>query len=435
MHNFLKIVIALLLISCVTSSCTKQHVANEPKVVITKPGYQEVFFVPNIINVSYSVEHESAIEYIRVSIDNKDLTSVSDQYFYYPHSNSYEGDIDIPIDIIPNIIALPPYYVHIVVSDFSNINHTYFEIDLNNKQLEYKGCFLIGKHNINALSINYYNSTFDKEFAFEITGNYIDSDVYTDSKMIYIATTTPDKTRAFEWADGKLAWTKEPQLPYPEFNKITIDNSIVYLSTEIGRILGLSDMDGAQVFNTPVLRDSIPINICVTEDYVFSDYRFRNSGSKFWASFYKQTGSKYQIFPTGIETVDLYNLENANNIIAFCNEGLTGQIITFNVGSNAIESNIILNNIEITKSCKIDKNNFLFTSNKTIYHLNLQTNLTSIIAIADDTIVDMKFNNIYNQVNIAYPNKVEILSYPEFNSLKSIDIPYPIHGIELLYDY
>jgi len=434
MNYIFKIFLVLLLVA-IFSSCAKEINTSNPVVSIYSPVLDESFLLPNVIDVEFRVEHTSPLEYVRLSIDNEDIVSVSEQYYFYPDGNTYSGIVEVPIGIIPDDIISSNYFVHIAVSDFNEVNHTYLEVGMVNTKSEYKGCFIISKFEVNMLNITYYNSKLEPEYTFDINGNYSDSDISEKSNRLIIATNTPDFTKSYNCDDGKLEWKQDPQLPYPEFNKVVVNNSIVYLSTEIGRIMGITSDEGSQIYNTTLLRDTIPVNICVTNDYILADFRLRNSNSKIWASFYKSTGSKYHVLTTDFNTVELFGITNENKMVAFCNNNNSGVIITFDVANNIIESSNYIENKEIHHSSKLDDNNYLFTSNSTIYHFNLQDNLVTALTETVDDIIDIKYNYINNQVIISTINKVEVFSYPEFSLISTIDIPYTVKAVELLYGY
>jgi outer membrane protein assembly factor BamB len=294
---------------------------------------------------------------------------------------------------------------------------------------------LISKDGINTLSVNYFNDQYQKIYRSVISGNYIGSDISNNANMLYLSTNTPDMVRAVDCKNGEIVWIKEPQLPYPEFNSILVNNNLVYLSTDIGRIIGLTIDNGIQVFNTPVLPDSAPTNICITDDYLIADTRLRNSGATIWTTYYKQTGSKYQLFPTDYETTTIYDLEDNNRVIAFCNNNLTGQIINFNIKNNTIENRLVTTNIEIQKSCKIDETNFLFSSGNELFHFDQKNQLYVKILDTDDIIYDIKFDYINSQLFIIYLYKAEIVSYPGLAIIETIETLMQIKKAELLYGY
>ena len=417
------------------NSCSKDTKINEPVVEIFSPQYKQVFLLPDTVYVSFRVEHDKPIEYIRVSIANKNMIPVSNQEFLYPESKNYKGDIYLPVSALPEDNNLPPYYLRITVSDFSQITHTYLELNLMNKEMKYKGCFLISRSGIDMLDINYFDDNYQLGLSTSTNGNYSGSDISANANILYLITNIPDLARAFNCDSGDLIWSKEPQLPYPEFNSILVSNNIIYFSTAIGRIIGLTLDDGIQIFTTPILPDSIPFNICSTTDYLVSDFSLRNSDSKVWVSFYKNTGNKFQLFPTNYEAVSMYGTKNDNLVTVFCNKNSIGAICQYNVDGNNIETQLELTNIEVHHTCEIDKNNFLFSSDNKLYHFNIQNQSYVKITDADDNIIDMKFDGLNNRLFVLNEYKLDVFTYPGLTKITSIESANLLVGVELKFAF
>jgi len=431
---FYKLIILSFLLS-LSISCSKDVKVDKPVVEILSPDYKQLFLLPDTVDINLNITHNKQIEYIRVSIVNTNIIPVSEQVFLYPDGNTFNDEINLFLTLLTDNILLPPYYVHIVVSDFSNDYHTYLEVELSNRNMKYEGCFLIGKSGVDILNINYYNAEFQNELVKETSGNYAGSNISTNADMLYLITHTPDLVKAFNGKNGELMWTQNPQLPYPEFNSTLVDDNIVYFSTAIGRIIGLTTVDGIQVFTTPVLPDSIPMNICSTTDYLVTDTKLRNSNSKIWISYYKQTGKKYQMFPVDYETVDLYGFENENAITVMCNTNSNGKIIRYNVYENNIEESVTVENNKIQQTCKIDENNFLFSSDKSIFHFNWENSSYEKVANMDEAIVDIKFDVVNMRLFVIHDSKAQIYSYPSLFKIAEIESSFSLKGVELKYGY
>ncbi len=434
MKIFRKLTLLILLVT-ILNSCTKNVEVNEPIVVINSPEYNQQYLLPDTIYVNYKVEHNKPIEYIRVSIDDKNITPISNQKFLYPDSNIYEGSVYLKVSTLPQNSNTSPYYLHIVVSDFSQVTHTYLEIKLLNKEMKYKGCFLLSKAGVETINIDFFDDKYQSDIVSLIHGNYSGSAISSTSNLLYVTTNIPELARAIDCDDLNLRWTKEPQLPYPEFNRILADNNIIYLSTAIGRIIGLNSQDGVQIFTTPVLPDSIPINICTTADYLFSDFILRNANLKVWVSFYKPTGSKFQVFPTNYETISTYGIKDDNHVLIYCNNNSVGNIIQFNIEKNRIETQVELSNIEIQHTCQIDENNFLFSSNYDLFIFNKEEQSYTKIAIIDDIITGLKFDKLNDRLFVLHPYKADIYSFTVFTKIKTIQSTNLLLGVELKYGY
>lgn len=417
------------------NSCSKDIKINEPVVEVFSPQYKQAFLLPDTVYVSFRVEHDKPIEYIRVSIADKNMIPVSNQEFLYPESNNYKGDIYLPVGALPEDNNLPPYYLRITVSDFSQITHTNLELNLTNKEMKYKGCFLISRYGIDVLKINYFDDNYQLMLSTSTNGNYLGSDISANANMLYLITAIPDLARAFNCDSGDIIWSKEPQLPYPEFNSILVSNNIIYFSTEIGRIIGLTLNDGLQIFTTPVLSDSIPNNICTTAEYLVSDFSLRNSYSKVLVSFYKETGNKFQLFPTNYETVSMYGMKNENLVTVFCNKNSNGAIYQYDVDDNNIETQLGLTNIEIHHTCKIDDNNFLFSSDNKLFNFNIQDWAYMKITDTDNNIIDIKFDGLNNHLFVLTEYNVDVFTYPGLNKITSIESINSLAGVELKFGF
>ena len=435
MQHIFKISI-LLLIVLVFNSCTSTDKVEEPDVKIISPSTNELYILPDTIIISLEIEHSQEIEYIRSSIVNKNMIPISEQNYIYTSENKFIGDIYLIMNIIPDNSNLPPLYIHLVVSDFKQEHHYYQEIELYNNDVQFKGLYLIGKNSINRLDIVYYSSQFVIESEFEVEGEYSASDISSSTELLYLVTSIPDKTRAYNWDSNLPKWTKDPQLPYPEIMGIINNENTIYLSTAIGRIIGLNATSGQQIFTTEVSQDSIPNNICITEDFIVTNFHRRNSSKKVWGSYYKLTGSKYQVLSTEYESISIYNYnDESNKVLFFCNGQNSGHIILFDVYNNRIEKIVTKTDFKIELTCKLDSNRYIFTSNGSINIFNSINNITEDIYETNEIIVDIKFDPTYNRLFVTFTNRVDIFDLSTMQILKSLDSDYPLMAIELLGEY
>ncbi len=412
-------------------SCSKNNLKKEPVVIINKPTVNQEFSLPDTISVNFNIQHNQSIEYIRVSIDNENIIPISDQRFIYPDKNDSIFNITFAVKPIPENSTSSIYYTHIVISDFNDTYHYYQNIELRNNGLSYKG-FILTTQLINNIEFSYYNELSIKQYSKQIDGLYSDTEISNNSDLYCVATKIPELISSFEIKTGDLKWQRLPQLPYPEFTNLQAYSSNLYISTSIGRIIGLKESDGVQIFTTPVLMDSIPQKICFTENYLFSNFKLRNSGNNVWVSFHKQTGGNNSRYPNDYLTIDIFYYEN-NNILIFANQGNTGTIIDFDVESNNIDNNYNVGNNKIDISHEIDKNNYLFTDNKNVFSFSYTDKSISMIYESSDSIIDLKYEPTNQTLFIASLKQIDVITYPDFNHLKSINSTNNIKSIELVY--
>ena len=413
-------------------SCSKDKQITETDVEIFSPLLNELLFLPDTIMVEFSASQNKPIEYIRISIDNGNHVPLTKHIFINPTNNTYTGKIDLLMDKLSEVTTLPPYYIHIVVGDFSDVRHYYHEIKLQNNELKYTGFVTIEEKPINLVEIKFHNTDYERYSLSELSGIYSGSAKSDFSEQIYISTQVPELVTAIDIHTGEQLWHKEPQLPYPEFTGLYSGDNKLYLSTAIGRIIGLSENEGSTIFTTPVLKDTIPRNIISTENYVFADFTLRTSNKKVWTSFYKPTGIKFLWYPTDYNTIKIFP-QIGNKAIIFTNKDGLGRIILFDIESNIIKDLITIDNHKIDNVCELESGQFLITDKTSIYSFNLLHQTDSWVYETTDSIRDIDFEEKTGSIFIATSNKVEVVGYPNYSNIKDLSGFNNLKSIELLY--
>ncbi len=432
----MKLSVKILLIVTIfhIASCEQHDEISKPVIEILSPVENQQYILPDTVTIEFDVKHNSIIEYIKVSIDNSNYIPLTQHEFIYPSENNFKGKVKLALGTLSNSIKKPPYYIHITVGDLNDIHQEYLKVDLKNSELKNKGFCLVVDKGVDVLELCYYNSEANLQFTSTIEGNYEYSESSITSGSIIIATSLPHLCRSFDFMNGELKWKDEPQLPYPEYTGIKVDEDLVYLSTSIGRIIGLRAVGGLKAFTTKVLPDSIPNNICVTSKYLIADFTPRNSGMNSWVSYHKQTGSKFQVFQTNLETIDIQSIDNSK-VLFFCNDLSKGVIITFDIESNLIEQTVSAPDILVHHISRIDNNNFILSDERSILVFNQHNNSFTKILETEFDIIDMKYDTISNQINLAYNNMTEIISYPNLIITSTILSDYSIQAMELVHGY
>lgn len=427
-------VLAISLFMLFCFSCSKDEKIPDPVVSIITPLENQVIQLPNTIEVDLTVQHVIPIEYIRVSIINKDLTPLSEIEYIHPSGETFSGKVNLFLSNLPTTTQKEPYYIHIVTDDGNNTNHDYLEIKLINSEIKFQGYAIIEKKQVNSFEIGLFDNKFQNTVNVMMDGTFsgIESSQITGS--LYVTTEIPELATAIDFYSGETIWQNEAQLPYPEFTGLKTDETTLYLSTAIGRIIGVTEDYGSQIFHTNILPDTIPHNIAITENYLLADHTLRTSGKKVWVSFYKATGSKYQIFLTNYNTVNIFSITD-NKAIIFANSDNSAEIITFDIESNLSENQISAASQRISKVCKIDNNNYLFSDNKSIYTLNIESNSYNWYYDSSDSIIDLKFEPISQTVYILTSTNIQKIHYPEYLFFETFYNANNLIALELIYDY
>lgn len=425
-------VICIILIQVI--SCSKGKENDPPEIDIITPGNLESFTVPDTITVTFNISTSQPVEYIRISIDNSNLTSISKNVFLYPDTNHYSDVISIHVDIIPEKIKSPPYYVHFAVSKNSMLYHEYREIVLKNSAIEFKGLITIEDHSINQMKITRFNEYFEPMLFTWMNGSCSGSAISHETGLLYVTSTNPDLLRSYDQDTLGHIWTKNAQLPYPEFTGINVEGDIVYAAYSTGRMSGFKGYDGLQIFNTDITPDTIPHNICFTHDYIVANYTLRNSTDQGLVTFYKITGHKLHVHPFEFNTVSMYQV-NSNELIIFCNSENSGYAVLFDPEQNIIRNSIHLINNAIGSVCKTDDAEYLFSTPESLYRFSFETENVYKIYDSEDIISTLKFDTITNSLYVVSPDKTDVFTYPYLNLITSIESDGSIKSIEIMYGY
>lgn len=433
MKTTLKIIIIFVILVFIVS-CAKEKEITSVDIVIYSPELNEIIQLPDTVSVQFDVTLDKPIEYIRISIDNKDLTPLSKREFIYPEGNSYAGDVNMPIDILPSQVKHPPFTVHFAISDFNKVHHYYMVIELINKEITFKGALFIESKPLNKLDLRFFDAEQQNIRSMNIDGNHSVSAASPYQEISFVATTVPFLVTAINLTTEENIWYKEPQLPYPKTTGLAAYDNIIYISSEIGRVIGLTIQDGSQVFTTLVKKDTIPQNIAITEKYVFTNCNLRNSNNKVWTSYYKETGSSYLTYPTEFETVEMF-AKNDNKVIIFGNSDSTGRITLFDVELNTIEDSWSIENLIINNVCKVDLSTYLFSCGNKIYTYNTDYQNHEFVYIMDNIIVDLQYEILSKTIYAGTIYRTDLISFLENTLQTSINSSNELNAIKLIYGY
>lgn len=414
--------------------CSKDSDPASVEIIVTNPQINSKIQAPDTIKVEFQVTLNKPIEYIRVSIDNNNMIPLTKREFIYPETNSFSGSVQLILDILTNQVKAPPYNLHIAVSDYNEIHHHYTEVDINNSEIIFKGPVLISTKPVNTIVLNIYNSSLIEKEEMSIDGNFLLSESSTSDDMLFIATKVPELVTSIDPVKGEIIWKKDPQLPYPETTGLTAFENNLYISTSIGRVLGVSVHDATTNFLTQVKPDTIPNNVAVTEDYVFTDCGRRSSNNKIWISYYRSTGSYYLRYPNDLNTMNLFSLNN-NRILIFANNSSSrGNVVHFDIESNEIQNNF-LSNIRFDKVCQVDNSEYLISENNRVYHYDSYSNNITAVYTSSDSIVDLKYEYITKSIIVSNSDKAIFISFPNYNQTAILPVSTNLVSTELIYGY
>ena len=428
------IILLFVLVACSIGSCNKSGSYSPPVINILAPAENEAVQLPGFVEVQVSVAGEQTLKYVRISIDNDQLTPMFTSKFFYPDSNLVVINYDFQLDQIPHGQS-GPFYLHIAVDDGIEINHEYRKVKLNNADMVYKGFYLFSQPMPNRIQIDYYDTDARNQYFEMLDGDYVDSDVSAKQDMVYISTNKPSALFAFEFNDQNLQWAKEPLNPYPEYTDLLHEGSNLYSATGNGQISNLSDVSGFVKVITPVLPDSVPAKIGVCEDFFIGDFWVRNKPARSWVIFYKVTGQIFHRNSSDIQVIDFYAIGRSNGFSVLGNKDAKGIYLKYLIEEQSTSDSFVFTDGEISNTYKMNENEFLVAIDRHLYVFNVADKSTKVIHEFSSEIVAINFDSINSNLFVALENTLEIFAYPSMIELNAIHTQHPIKGLELRFAY
>lgn len=428
------IILVSLFFLFLAESCKKDEPYQKPVVRIISPVVNEIVNTPGNMGVKLSVDSRNMIKYIRVNIDNDQQVPLFTPMFLYPDSTSALIDEEMFLGSLQHN-ETEPFYLHIAVDDGVNLNHYYQPIRVNPADMQYRGFYMITRPSVNRTEVKYYNTTL-QYFSFAmIDGEYIDSEISANNDMLYVATHIPARLTAFEFEDQYLKWTKEPEMPYPEYIDLYYDVNFLFSATGSGRIVKYRALSGNQQAITTQLKDSVAMKICADGEYIIGDFKARTGPGKSWVVFYQETGIPFQKYQAGNSVVDFYPVSEGDGFYVFGNTGEHGEFVKYQVTGNYISARININYGLIGHTCRIDEQTFLISIGRDIYRFSTIVQYPFKLLVLSEDIVDMKYDPADDQLFVASGDDVKLYAYPGMQFLSSIPSQNPVKAINLRYGY
>ena len=419
----------MMILGSIMISCNKNTLPDAPEVYLLSPAVNQVINIPDSVYISFTVNSSQEIKSVRVSIDNSNQVPVSIPSSYTPNSKEFEISDHIIIETVAQEALIPPYYVNILVDNGEYSFHFFSQVSLIPKDMFFAGYKAFNQSNNNSIVVEHYNTDGSIIGDNEIQGLFVDSEVSNIYGLYYVATENPEKIQAFDIESNNLIWEKEGILPYPEINKLKIRGNLIYQSMNIGRITGMLLSDGTNKVITPTLPDTTPHNLCITDNFIFSDFILRNNSKRGFYSFYASTGDRFARFIKDFETKAIY--ENDDIPIIFGNSN-SAHILDFDIVNGQILKEYKLSDYYFDKVCQIDIDTYIFSDGAKVAIFDRSAGMAETIYILDNYVSDIKYEylsqNIYlsneNGLYVITRNGTEVWSMNSDNNLIAIELLY-----------
>lgn len=410
--------------------CSKEEVIPPPVVEIISPSENEPIYLPGEIHFHVVLKSSSSIKFIQVNIENYTQVPVFEPKQYFPDQQTVEIDESLSFNLLPQG-QHPPYFLHLRVIDGSGTNNFYQEINLSNPDLKYLGFYLTTRPSVNKTEVFFYDENLNESSFLAVDGEVQETEVSTYQDMFYLTTVNPAKLKAYAFEDQYLAWEVLPDLPNPEFTDLHFTENYLFAGTANGRIKSFFVTTGNPGVMAKRLSDSIPLSVSTSNGYIIGNYFSKKGNNYTLAVFYRATGILFQKRPLNFDVVDLYFEKYGFGFLVFGNNGQKGTMALYQPLNNSIPESFDIDEGIILRTEQFDQDRFFLNIDKNVFLFNSVDKSNKKLLSFEDDIVDFVFDDIKNNLFVAFSDRVEIYSYPGMEKIATQMATFPVKTIEL----
>ncbi|MCB2207990.1 MAG: hypothetical protein KQH67_06800 [Bacteroidetes bacterium] len=415
-------------------SCQKTEDVIETYVELISPAENSLIYLPDTLQIKFKIKTEGDIESVNISVVNSNYISLFGTNTIDAPPTDEEVVTTINLKPLQNFDDAP-YYIRITVNYHKVKRDIYFNFQLDNKPLVYKGFFLFSSSGIQQTRIDFYNPNLLDSVFLIVQGVYIDSEISSFNNNLYMLTTTPEKLKSFSINNQVLDWEAEPAFPYPAFTDIHLNKDRIYTGMESGQIVGYSQLNGQQQLTTEMMTDSFPEKIHIMEDFIIGDYLSRISGKKTLVTFYKETGVKKQSQPVDIQVVSFATTAYPYQVLIVGNKNQKGIISQYHVQDNYFVAAREIEEGIITTVCEITEGTLLCSIDKGLYLHKYAQNMTIKLIEFQEVPLQIYFEHISRQIIVQFESKLIFLQYPDMEEISIINMDNTLKGLQFYYQY
>ena len=413
MNKFSTYLLIFMVVLGLTSGCKKVEPVPLLEVLFLTPDESAVFQVPDTILVTFFIENESPLKYVRISIGNNLLIPLSPQISIYPTEDTHLFEVQVPIGALAFYDSVLGY-IHILVEDEHQTTHWYQKIELRNSPFLFKGFSVITKDTGANSKLYFFDEQYAATAQLSVAGSANLATSVPESDLLLLSTQSPEEIMAIRFSDQQIQWTRSPQLPYPEFTAFQYKFPFLYFGTGTGRVVSVYAETGLQNLETPVFDSYYPTAIVVSDQKIVIGNISRTGLISMISTCYRSTGSVQHNYPIDFDMVCGFPVSESENVVLFGNMNNKATMMVFDPDENQVISTITYEFGNIEQVVSIDEKHFLVNSSTRLIRVDSETGEAVVVFNGDDLIADFAFEQTSSRLFMAIKNEVLIFSYPGF---------------------
>jgi len=413
------------------SSCKKNKDKPLPQIMLTFPRELDAFIVGDSIPVIAQITHTMEIVSVKVVLVNAEGIPVLVPKYIYPGSTSYALDYEYPIT---KNLQSGNYSLLVSAGDGSNTAKVYTQLMISGVGRFFEQAIAICQPN----SLNTYVYGIDADGDYEnilnLDHGYIDSDISSDHRQLYILKPSPDILIAYNLDSlVEIDFSVNASPPYPEFHSVSYFqfSPLAYVPNANGEIRGYNSQ-GSPIFITPLNTDTIPLQ-CYRHDNMMLAYCVRRGGpERFIRQYYEGTGVYRAGLKININVVDIFSLD-PDQAVVFGNDDTTARAYVYDITGNAFYSEISMPEGIVSQLAEVSTGRYLIGHENGIYLYNHNDASMSLwlSGISVDVLV---YDDLSQYVYYAVENEVYVHRFSDAALLQQVLLPYEVANLLIQYN-
>jgi hypothetical protein len=423
---------AIILLSFLVS-CKKDDDGNGPEVKFNTPLENQTFNIYDPVTVNASVSDQTKLATVSISLEDAQGTPA---YITIPVSVTSPSMTINEQYMLDNIhLESGLYYIVISASDGKHDTHARQKINVIAVPKVLKTIYVTSKTSSLQTNLSATDSAFTTILPFHVfTGDHIGSSVSSYYQQAYMCGNYTGNFSGLDIVTNNIKFNVTPIVSgSPYFTGFYSDDKTNYICRYDGFIKGY-DRLGTSVYGANAIGGYYSEHICFSSGYLISEQQDKTSSAKMLVTYFPTSSFEKNCALT--QDVVSFCEKDAADVFVFGNVAGQGVIQLFDRTNNNLWSPypFPLATGSILSALRIDSDTYLIAhSNGTIYRYQyLSGSLTTYLT--GYTAVQLKLDDITNQLYIVETNKVSVFDYSSATFIHSVTSSETILGINLLYN-